>query len=253
MNQHPRKTVMITGSTSGIGRGIALRLVQEHFNVILNYSTDEEKAQATLKLCQQHTEQVILVKADVARKDEVERLMHTALETFGTVDALINNAACVRDKPLLEMSEEEWEQVVDVNMKGTFLCSQAAAHFMLQQETGGVILNIGASTGIKGRPNGVNTCASKAGIMVMTKCLALELGPKIRVNTIVPGLTFTEETGERFRLNDPAVRQVKAESIPLRRVAMPEDIANAALFLLSDAATFINGSQLHVDGGQYMW
>lgn len=253
MSQHGSKTVIITGSTSGIGRGIALRLAREHFNIVLNYANDEEKAQTALKLCQQETEQVILVKADVSKKADVERLMRTALDTFHTLDVLLNNAAQVRDKPVLEMTEDEWDQVVDSNMKGTFLCSQAAARAMLQQEAGGVILNIGASTGIKGRLHGINTCASKAGVMVMTKCLALELGPKIRVNTIIPGLTLTEETGERYRLNDPQVLRVRAETIPLQRVTMPEDIANAVLFLLSDAASFINGSKLVVDGGQYMW
>lgn len=246
------KTVVITGSTSGIGRGIALHLARERFNIVLNYAHDEEKAHATLKLCQQETEQVILVKADVSKKSEAERLMHAAVEAFHTLDAVINNAAQVRDKPVLEMSEEEWDQVVDTNMKGTFLCSQIAARYMMQQDTGGIILNIGAPTGIKGRVNGVNTCASKAGILVMTKCLVLELGPKIRVNSIVPGLTLTEETAERYHLNDPAVLQTKAAAIPLQRVAMPEDIARSILFLLSDAAAFINGSQVHIDGGQHM-
>lgn len=253
MNNHSPKTVIITGSTSGIGRSIALHLARERFCVVLNYSTDEEKAQTTSKLCQQETERVILVKADVAKKADVERLIRTTVATFGTVDALINNAACVRDKPLLEMAEDEWDQVVDTNMKGTFLCSQMAAHVMLQQETGGIILNIGAATGIKARPNGINTCTSKAGIMMMTKCLALELGPKIRVNTIIPGLTLTEEVVERYHLDDPATLRARIENIPLQRATTPDDIAHAALFLLSDAASFINGSKLTVDGGQYMW
>lgn len=253
MNLHFSQTVIVTGSTSGIGRGIALRLAREHFNIVLNYSNNDAKAQETLHLCRQETEHVILVKANVAKKADVERLMRTTIEAFHTVDALINNAAQVRDKPVLEMTEEEWDEVIDTNMKGTFLCSQAAAQYMALQETGGIILNIGAPTGIKGRLNGINTCASKAGMMVMTKCLALELGPKVRVNTIIPGLTLTEETGERYHLNDPAVLRTKAEGIPLQRIAMPEDIANAVLFLLSDAAAFINGSQLVVDGGQYMW
>jgi 3-oxoacyl-[acyl-carrier protein] reductase len=243
-----RQTVVITGRTSGIGRGMALRLAREgNFNIILNYSTNEEKAQETFRLCEAETAQVELVKADV------ERLMRSAIEAFGTLDSLINNAAHARDKPILEMSEEEWEQVVDVNMKGTFLCAQAAARYMLEQAAGGVILNIGASTGIRGRLNGINTCASKAGIMVMTKCLALELGPKIRVNIIIPGLTLTEETAERYNLKDPAILRARSESIPLQRVTTPDDIAGAVLFLMGDGATFINGAKLVVDGGQYMW
>lgn len=249
-----RQTVVITGSTSGIGRGIALRLARAGtFNIVLNHATNEEKAQETLRLCEAEAQgQVLLVKADVSQKADVERLMRSAVEQFGRLDALVNNAALVRDRPILEMSEDEWDQVVDVNMKGTFLCAQAAARYMIAQDTGGVILNIGASTGINGRLNGINTCASKAGIMVMTKCLALELGPKIRVNTIIPGLTLTEETGERYHLNDPAVLQSRAEGIPLKRLTTPEDIAGAVLFLLSERADFINGSKLIVNGGQFM-
>jgi 3-oxoacyl-[acyl-carrier protein] reductase len=154
---------------------------------------------------------------------------------------------------MLEMSEADWDQVVDVNMKGAFLCSQSAARHMLQQDDGGVILNIGASTGIRARKNGVNTCSSKAGLMLMTQCLALELAPKVRVNTIVPGLTLTEETTHRFHLGDPDVLRTREESVPLQRIGRPDDIADAVLMMLSDEARFITGQRVVVDGGQYMW
>ncbi|HEU5382332.1 MAG TPA: SDR family NAD(P)-dependent oxidoreductase, partial [Ktedonobacteraceae bacterium] len=211
------RTVVITGSTKGIGRGIALRLARDHHNIVLNYANDDKKAQETLHLCEQITAQVLLVKADVSKKSEVEYLMQQSIQRFGMLDVLVNNAACVVDKPALEMSEEEWEQVINVNLKGTFLCSQMAATYMLQQEDGGIILNIGASTGIRARKNGINTCASKAGIMIITQCLALELGPKVRANTIIPGLTRTEETEHRFNLNDPSVLRSREETIPLQR------------------------------------
>jgi 3-oxoacyl-[acyl-carrier protein] reductase len=247
------KTVVITGSTKGIGRGIALRLARDHHNIVLNYAADDRQAQETLHLCEQATSQVLLVKADISKKAEVEHLMQQCVQHFGALDVLINNAACVIDKPALEMSEEEWEQVINVNLKGTFLCSQMAATFMLQQEDGGLILNIGASTGIRARKNGINTCASKAGIMIMTQCLALELGPKIRANTIIPGLTRTEETERRFHLNDPSILHAREETIPLQRIGTPEDIANVVALLLTDDAGFINGQKIVVDGGQYMW
>ena len=247
------KTVVITGSTKGIGRGIALRLARDHHNIVLNYATDDEQAQETLHLCEQTTSQVLLVKADVSKKTEVERLMQQCVRRFGAIDVLINNAACVVDKSALEMSEEEWEQVINVNLKGTFLCSQLAATYMLQQEDGGLILNIGASTGIRARKNGINTCASKAGIMIMTQCLALELGPKVRANTIIPGLTRTEETERRFHLDDPSVLRSREETIPLQRIGTPEDIANVVVLLLANEAGFINGQKIIVDGGQYMW
>ena len=248
-----RKTVIITGSTRGIGKGIALTLARQHYNVVLNFASDEAQAQATLQLSQQVNPHVLLVKADVSNKREVEELMRASFEAFHSLDVLINNAARVIDKPLHEMTEEDWDRVVDTNMKGVFLCSQVASSYMLQQEEGGVILNIGASTGVRGRKNGMNTCASKAGIMVMTQCLALELGPKIRVNTIIPGLTRTEETEKRFHLDDPTVLHAREEAIPLQRIGTPEDVANVVTLLLSDEAGFINGQKIVVDGGQYMW
>jgi 3-oxoacyl-[acyl-carrier protein] reductase len=247
-----QKTIVVTGGTGGIGKGIALRLAREQYNIILNYAHDDEQAQETLKICRQHNPRVLLIKADVSKKAEVERLMRESFQAFHSLDALINNAACVRDKPIIEMSEEDWELVVNTNMRGTFLCSQAAASYMLRQDTGGSIINIGASTGLRGRKNGINTCASKAGIMAMTLCLALELAPKIRVNTIIPGLTRTQETEERFHLNDPAVLQTRIETIPLGRIGTPEDVAGMASFLLSDDALFLTGQQFVVNGGQFM-
>jgi len=123
---------------------------------------------------------------------------------------------------------------------------------MLRQD-GGVILNIGASTGIRGRRNGANTCASKAGLMILTQCLALELGPRVRVNTIIPGLTLTEETRHRFGLGDPSARRAREEQIPLQRIGTPEDVANAIAIMLSNDPDFINGQKIVVDGGQHMW
>jgi len=247
------KTAVITGSTRGIGKAIALRLAQQNYNVALNYASDDEHAQQMLQFCRQMTPHVLLVKADVSHKASVEMLMRKTVQTFQSLDVLINNAACVVDKPLLELTEDDWDRVVDTNMKGTFLCSQIASHYMLQQDEGGVILNIGASTGIRGRKNGINTCASKAGIMIMTQCLALELGPKVRVNTIIPGLTKTEETEKRFHLDDPDVLQARTATIPLQRIGTPEDVADAVMLLLANESRFINGQKIVVDGGQYMW
>jgi 3-oxoacyl-[acyl-carrier protein] reductase len=248
-----RKTAVITGSTKGIGQAIALQLAREQYNVVLNYAFDDIAAQETLKLCQHETPHVLLVKADVSNKHAVETLMQESVQAFHSLDVLINNAARVIDKPLHDMAETDWDRVIDTNLKGTFLCSQIASSYMLQQDEGGTIINIGASTGIHGRKNGINTCASKAGVMVMTQCLALELGPKVRVNTIIPGLTCTEETERRFHLSDPDVLRTRTENIPLQRIGTPEDIAKAVMLLLSDNASFINGQKLVVDGGQYMW
>lgn len=253
MELSPRKTAIVTGSTRGIGLAIALRLLRESYQVVINYAHDEEQAQHVLTRCQQEGFSPLLIKADISQKHEVDSLVGKSLHAFQRIDVLINNAACIIDRPLLALAEEEWDRVIDTNLKGTFLCSQAVAPVMLAQETGGTILNIGASTGIRGRKNGINTCTSKAGVMIMTQCLALELGPKVRVNTIIPGLTKTEETIQRFHLDDPEVARHRAEMIPLQRIGTPEDVADAVLLCLSPHAQFIHGQKIVVDGGQYMW
>jgi 3-oxoacyl-[acyl-carrier protein] reductase len=249
-----KKTAIVTGSTRGIGKAIAFRLLQEGYNVVLNYADDEEQAQKTLfQIDEQERSRVLLFKADVAKKDAIHHLVTQTLSMFHTIDVLINNAARVVDKPVMQLTEDDWDTVVDTTLKGAFLCSQTVAPFMLDCPDGGVIINIGASTGLRGRKNGVNTCAAKAGIMMLTQCLALELGPKVRVNTLIPGLTQTEETVARFHLNDPEIVRERTEAIPLQRIGTPEDIANAVMLLLSNEASFINGQKLVVDGGQYMW
>jgi 3-oxoacyl-[acyl-carrier protein] reductase len=248
-----RPTAIVTGSSRGIGKAIAIRLLSSGYNVILNYSTDESGASEALAQCAQVSQHALMVKADISKVTETANLVTRAVDEFGSLDVLINNAATVADSSMLEMSEHDWDRVIDVNMKGAFLCSQSAARQMLTQDNGGVILNIGAATGIRARRNGINTCASKAGLMMMTQSLALELAPKVRVNTIIPGLTLTEETEHRFGLDDPATRSKRAEAIPLGRLGQPDDIADAAMLMLADESRFITGQKIIVDGGQYMF
>lgn len=248
-----QRAAVVTGSTSGIGKAIAARLLRSGYSVVLNYSGDDARAAEVLEQCRQIDPRVMLAKADVSNADAVSGLIGCALDAFGRVDVLVNNAARVIDRPALDMTEEEWDDVLNVNLKGAFLCSQHAARWMLKQGDGGVILNIGASTGIRARRNGVNTCVSKAGLMLMTQCLALELAPKVRVNTIIPGLVVTEETERRFGLDDPAVRSAREEGIPLQRLGRPEDVADAVALMLSDDSRFITGQRIVVDGGQNMW
>ncbi len=248
-----QRTAVVTGSSGGIGKAIAMRLLRSGVGVVLNYSNNDRQAADTLSECRAIGPKVILVKADISRGGEARNLIRRAIDEFGALDVLVNNAARVADKPALDMTEDEWDDVVDVNLKGAFLCSQHAARQMLKQDDGGVILNIGAPTGIRGRRNGVNTCASKAGLMMMTQCLALELAPKIRVNTIIPGLTLTSETERRFGLADPAVRHTREEAIPMQRLGSPEDVADAVILMLADESRFITGQKIVVDGGQNMW
>jgi NAD(P)-dependent dehydrogenase (short-subunit alcohol dehydrogenase family) len=230
-----------------------MRLLRSGYGVVLNYSSDDDMAMATLARCKEISSSVVLEKADVGNSGDASRLIRRAVDEFEGIDVLVNNAARVVDGPMLEMTEDAWDSVLNVNLRGAFLCSQRAARHMLTQDHGGVIVNIGASTGIRGRRNGVNTCASKAGLMVMTQCLALELGPKVRVNTIIPGLTITDETQRRFRLHDPVERRAREDAVPMQRLGEPDDVADAVLMLLSDEARFMTGQKVIVDGGQYMF
>jgi 3-oxoacyl-[acyl-carrier protein] reductase len=248
-----QRVAVVTGSTWGIGRAIAERLLRSGYKVALNYSHDDDQAADTWSRCKEISPHVLLIKADIGSASGARTLIQTALDDFGTLDVLVNNAARVADKPVLEMTESEWDRVLDVNLKGAFLCSQLAARQMIQQDDGGVILNIGAPTGIRARRNGVNTCASKAGLMIMTQCLALELAPKVRANTIIPGLTLTDETAGRFGLSNPDIRREREGTIPLQRLGRPEDVADAVMLMLADEARFITGQKIVVDGGQNMW
>jgi 3-oxoacyl-[acyl-carrier protein] reductase len=248
-----KPAAIVTGSTSGIGKAVALRLLSSGYRVALNYANDQQRARRALAECQALSAEVVLIRADIADPDGAGSLIDRAVNEYGRLDVLINNAAQAIDKPAIDMTESDWDRVFNVNLKGAFMCSQRAARHMLRQDDGGTILNIGASTGLRGRRNGVNTCASKAGLMMMTQCLALELAPKVRVNTIVPGLVLTDETAARFNLNDPQVRQTRVEAVPMGRLGTPDDVANAVMLLLSGEANFITGQKLFVDGGQGMW
>lgn len=247
------RTAIITGGIKGLGKAIALHMAREGYHLVLTYHADEVAAQETYRECHEQAPQVLVIRSNVANAHDVENLFHLASSQFGSIDVLINNAGLNIDKPVLELSEEDWDRVVDTNMKGTFLCSQCAARYMLQQEDGGYIINLGSTTAITGRKNGLNYCASKAGILTMTKCLALELAPKIHVNCILPGFILTQEVAERYGTSDPQRLHEIEQSIPLNRIGRPEEIAQAVAFLLSSGADFIHGQKLIIDGGGFMY
>lgn len=249
----PKPAAIVTGSSKGIGAAIALRLLESGYKVALNYSSDDKQAAAVLDEARKLDGDTLMIKADISNAAEAASLVSQAIKAFGRLDVLVNNAALVMDGPMLDMTEDAWDRVMDVNLKGAFLCSQHAARHMLQQDDGGVILNIGAATGIRARKNGINTCASKAGLMIMTQCMALELAPKVRVNTVIPGLILTDETQQRFGLNDPHALRVRESAVPMQRIGRPEDVADAVMLMLSSESRFITGQKIVVDGGQNMW
>ena len=244
---------VITGSTSGIGKAIASRLLNSGYAVTANYAANDDRAAQALSEFKSVSPNVLLVKANVGLAEEAATLIESCIREFGRLDVLINNAATVADNSILEMTEAEWDRVLDVNLKGAFLCSQLAARQMLKQDSGGIILNIGAPTGIRARHNGANTCTSKAGLALLTQCLALELAPKVRANTIIPGLTVTDETTVRFNLGDPLVREERERMIPLRRLGHPEDVADTVMLMIAKESGFITGQRIIIDGGQNMW
>ena len=245
------KTIVITGSSRGIGREAALHMLGLGHNVVLNYHEDDVLAQSTLEECRRVNGSAILVKADVSQPADVSRLLKTTLDEFGVVDVLINNASINIDRSLLDMSEEDWDRVIDMDMKSVFLTSKDFGRVMLDQQDGGHIINMGAITAMTGRANGLNYCAAKAGVLVMTKCLAIELAPKIRVNCVIPGTIRTPEVEQRYNLDEN--EQDMAQRILAKRIGEPKDIANVLEFLVSKKSDYITGQKLIIDGGSFLY
>jgi 3-oxoacyl-[acyl-carrier protein] reductase len=192
------------------------------------------------------------MRCDVADADAVEAAAAAIEARFGAPRVLVNNAGVNVDRPFLEMSVDDWRRVVDTNLTGAFLLSRAIVPLMRAAHDP-VVVNIGATTGIRPRRNGVNYCASKAGLLQLTKCMALELAPEIRVNCLIPGMTLTEELVTRYRLDDPEARARALAEIPLNRIGDTDDLADALEFLVGAHSTFLTGQKLVVDGGQFMW
>jgi len=239
------------GALSDIGRATAMAFAKVGYAVILNHRHSEEQARefANVLLREGGAKQVEIIRGDVRHRAEVSAMFAQACRVFGSVDVLINNAGINRDRSFVEMSDEEWEVVVDTILKGTFICSQEYA----RRYTGstGSIINIGSVTALKGRPNGANYCSARAGVLALTKCMAQELAPRIRVNTVTPGRIDTEELRGRYQLED-ARRKLKLEQeVPMQRLGTPEEVADMILYLES-AGQYITGQNFLVDGGLFM-
>ncbi|MGC8837788.1 MAG: 3-oxoacyl-[acyl-carrier-protein] reductase [Anaerolineae bacterium] len=242
------KVAIVTGASRGIGRAIALELARRGATVVVNYHTNEAAAQEVVAKIQQAGGRALAVQADVSQFEEARRLVDTATETFGQVDILVNNAGVTRDTLLLRMSEEDWDVVLDTNLKGAFNCIKAAARTMVRRRFGRIV-NITSVAGLAGNVGQANYCAAKAGLIGLTKAAAKELGPRnITVNAVAPGFVETDMTASLPQdLKDTAIRMT-----PLGRAGTPEDIAQAVAFLASDEAAFITGQVLSVDGGMVM-
>ncbi|MBW1296113.1 3-oxoacyl-[acyl-carrier-protein] reductase [Aquimarina litoralis] len=245
MNLLQGKTAIITGATRGIGKGIAQVFAKQGANVAFTYSSSIDAAKDLEKELNDLGIQAKAYQSNAASFEQSESLVKDVLETFGSIDILVNNAGITKDNLLMRMSEEDFDKVIEVNLKSVFNMTKAVQRTMLKQRKGSII-NMSSVVGVKGNAGQANYAASKAGIIGFSKSVALELGSRnIRSNVIAPGFIETEMTG---KLDEKVVDEWR-KAIPLKRGGSPEDIANACLFLASDLSAYVTGQVLNVDGG----
>ena len=242
------KVAIVTGSSRGIGRAIALELARQGCIVVVNYAANAALAEEVVALIAREGGEACAVQADVTLGPQAQALVDAAVAAYGTVDILVNNAGITRDTLLMRMSEEDWDAVLDTNLKGAFHCVKAVQRVMLRKRYGRII-SIGSITGLVGNAGQTNYAAAKAGLVGFTKALAKELGSRhITVNLVAPGFIQTDLTA---KLGPEIMGKVLAQ-VPLERIGKPEDVATAVAFLASDAASYITGHVLQVDGGLAM-
>ncbi|HFE2128616.1 TPA: 3-oxoacyl-[acyl-carrier-protein] reductase [Staphylococcus aureus] len=242
------KSALVTGASRGIGRSIALQLAEEGYNVAVNYAGSKEKAEAVVEEIKAKGVDSFAIQANVADADEVKAMIKEVVSQFGSLDVLVNNAGITRDNLLMRMKEQEWDDVIDTNLKGVFNCIQKATPQMLRQRSGAII-NLSSVVGAVGNPGQANYVATKAGVIGLTKSAARELASRgITVNAVAPGFIVSDMTDA---LSDELKEQMLTQ-IPLARFGQDTDIANTVAFLASDKAKYITGQTIQVNGGMYM-
>ncbi|KRO74760.1 MAG: 3-oxoacyl-[acyl-carrier-protein] reductase [Bacteroidetes bacterium] len=239
------KVALVTGASKGIGRAIAQRFIEEGAKVAFTYLSSVERGEALEKDLAALGGEAKGFRSDASSGEQAEQLIQDVVAHFGQIDIIVNNAGITRDTLMLRMSEEDFDQVISINLKSVFNTTKHAQRYMLKQRSGSII-NISSIVGIKGNAGQANYAASKAGIIGFTKSVALELGSRgIRCNAVAPGFIETEMTG----VLDEKVVQTWRDAIPLKRGGQPEDVANACVFLGSDLSSYVSGQVLQVDGG----
>lgn len=242
------KVAIITGSGRGIGKAIALKLAENGADIVINDIPGSDYADETKKEIEALGVRAIVVRGDVRNKDDVDNLINKTVEAFGKIDILVNNAGITRDGLMIRMSEEDWDMVLDINLKGAFNCIKAAARPMMKQRSGSII-NIASVVGVMGNAGQANYTASKAGLIGLTKTVAKEFSSRnIRANAVAPG--FIES-----HMTDVLPEEVKKQyfdAIPLSKFGTTEDVAKAVLFLASDLSSYVTGQTINVDGGLVM-
>lgn len=242
------KTAIVTGGSRGIGRAIALKLAKLGANVVVNYTSSPDKAEEVVQMAKDMGRDGMAIKADVSNGEEVQELIKLVEEKFPSIDILVNNAGITKDTLFMRMKEEEWDRVMDVNLKGTFNCTKAVTKKMMKQKSGSIV-NMASVVGITGNAGQANYAASKAGIIGFTKSVAKELASRgINVNAVAPGFIQTDMTDV---LSDKIIEEL-IKQIPKKELGKPEDVANLVAFLCSDQAKYITGQVINVDGGMVM-
>ncbi|MED3562712.1 3-oxoacyl-[acyl-carrier-protein] reductase [Bacillus xiapuensis] len=242
------KAALVTGASRGIGREIALELARQGANVAVNFAGNEAKANEVVDEIKALGCDAFTVKCDVSNSEEVASMVKETIDRFGKLDILVNNAGITKDNLLMRMKEEEWDDVISINLKGVFLCTKAVTRQMMKQRSGRII-NIASIVGVSGNPGQANYVAAKAGVIGLTKTTAKELAARnITVNAIAPGFITTDMT-------DKLTEDIQTEmlkQIPLARFGVPKDIAKVTAFLASDDSSYMTGQTLHIDGGMVM-
>jgi NAD(P)-dependent dehydrogenase (short-subunit alcohol dehydrogenase family) len=241
------RVAIVTGASGGIGKSICKVLATEGADIVAHYLRDQAGVEVAAAEVKGAGRQVEVVKADVGAASEAQALVRRSLDVFGRLDILVNNAGTYPRSWALEMTEDEWDTVLDTNLKGTFMCSQAAARYM-KKNGGGRIVNM-SSVAIRGQPRGSHYSASKAGIIGLTRALALEWAPEVLVNCVAPGIIDTPQP--RMGLTEEQI-EARFRSLPLPRIGQPEDVARVVLFFVSESSSWITGQTLHVNGGDMM-
>lgn len=242
------KVALITGATRGIGRQIAITLAQEGYHIAFNYRKEGEELKCVKKEIEENQVECLAVQGDVSSFDDCEIFVKQVIEKFSKIDVLVNNAGITKDMLLMRMKKEDFEQVIDVNLVGTFNMTKNAISYMLKARTGRII-NISSVVGISGNAGQTNYSASKAGIIGFTKSLAKEVASRgILVNAVAPGFIETSMT----EILKDEIKEEIARNIPLRRMGSSQDVANVVKFLTSEDSSYITGQVIHVDGGMLM-
>lgn len=243
-----KKVALITGGTRGIGKAIAIKFAKQGYNLVINYVSDKTDVKELEEEFKQYNSETLFIKTDVSKFDDCEKMVKDAIEKFGHIDVLVNNAGITKDNLILRMSVEDFEKVIDINLKGTFNVTKNVVPYMMKKRTGKII-NLASVVGVSGNAGQCNYAASKAGIIGFTKSIAKELASRnILANCVAPGFIDTDMTSV---LTDTVKESINAQ-IPLKRMGSSEEIANTVYFLAGEENTYITGQVINVDGGMLM-